>query len=115
MLADYEKGAITPEVSRAVIRRCRERGIPCVVDPKKADFSAYSRATVVTPNLMEAERAAGGRCTGMRRSPAPPTSCRKATSGSDAMLITRGPEGMTLSTAGRRSLHIPARSATWPT
>ena len=35
VLADYEKGAITPAVARAVIDRCRQRGIPCVVDPKK--------------------------------------------------------------------------------
>ena len=59
VLADYEKGVITPAVSRAIIDRCRQRGIPCVVDPKKIDFAPYARATVVTPNLLEAERAAG--------------------------------------------------------
>ena len=59
VLADYEKGVISPALARAVIDRCRERGIPCVVDPKKVDFAAYARATVVTPNLPEAERAAG--------------------------------------------------------
>ena len=53
------RGSITPALARAVIDRCRQRGIPCVVDPKKADFAAYARATVVTPNLLEAERAAG--------------------------------------------------------
>jgi D-beta-D-heptose 7-phosphate kinase/D-beta-D-heptose 1-phosphate adenosyltransferase len=51
VLADYEKGAITRGVARVVIERCRERGIPCVVDPKKPDFAAYARASVVTPNL----------------------------------------------------------------
>ena len=52
VLADYEKGAITPALARAVIDGCRQRGIPCVVDPKKVDFAAYARATVVTPNLL---------------------------------------------------------------
>jgi D-beta-D-heptose 7-phosphate kinase/D-beta-D-heptose 1-phosphate adenosyltransferase len=68
-----------------------------VVDPKKLDFSVYSRATVVTPNLPEAEQAAGG-----------PLADDEAVAGAadamrsrlelDAMLITRGAEGMTLST-----------------
>src|SRR5262249_12638433 len=59
VLADYEKGAVPPALARAVIDGCRRRGIPCVVDPKKVDFGAYARATVVTPNLPEAERTAG--------------------------------------------------------
>src|SRR5262245_60334469 len=42
VLADYEKGTITPKVARVLIRRCRDMGIPCVVDPKKADFATYS-------------------------------------------------------------------------
>jgi D-beta-D-heptose 7-phosphate kinase/D-beta-D-heptose 1-phosphate adenosyltransferase len=39
VLADYEKGVITPAVARAIIDRCRQRTIPCVVDPKKVDFT----------------------------------------------------------------------------
>ncbi|HZW34538.1 MAG TPA: PfkB family carbohydrate kinase, partial [Isosphaeraceae bacterium] len=31
VLADYEKGAVTAAAARAVIGRCRQRGIPCVV------------------------------------------------------------------------------------
>jgi D-beta-D-heptose 7-phosphate kinase / D-beta-D-heptose 1-phosphate adenosyltransferase len=107
VLADYEKGVITPEVAWAVIDRCRQRGIPCVVDPKKADFAAYARATVVTPNLPEAERAAG------RPLPDDEAVARAAAElrtslGLDAMLITRGPEGMTLSTSDGIT-HIPAQ------
>jgi D-beta-D-heptose 7-phosphate kinase / D-beta-D-heptose 1-phosphate adenosyltransferase len=107
VLADYEKGVITPAVARAVIDRCRQRGIPCVVDPKKADFAAYARATVVTPNLLEAERAAG------RPLPGDEAVARAAEElrgelGLDGMLITRGPEGMTLSTS-EGIVHIPAQ------
>jgi D-beta-D-heptose 7-phosphate kinase / D-beta-D-heptose 1-phosphate adenosyltransferase len=108
VLADYEKGAITPEVSRTVIRRCRERRIPCVVDPKKADFSVYSRATVVTPNLMEAERAVDRVLVGDEAVAHAADELRKST-GVDALVITRGPEGMSLSTADR-VLHIPAQT-----
>jgi D-beta-D-heptose 7-phosphate kinase / D-beta-D-heptose 1-phosphate adenosyltransferase len=107
VLADYEKGTITPELARGIIDRCRRRGIPCVVDPKKADFTAYARATVVTPNLLEAERAAG------RPLPEDNAVARaagelRAALGLDAMLITRGPEGMTLSSS-EGITHIPAQ------
>ena len=107
VLADYEKGAITPSVSRAVIDRCRSRGIPCVVDPKKPDFAAYSRATVVTPNLPEAERAAGHPLPDDAAVAAAGEALRTSL-GLDAMLITRGPEGMTLTTA-EESVHILAQ------
>lgn len=107
VLADYEKGAITPSVARAVIDRCRSRGIPCVVDPKKADFRVYAGATVVTPNLLEAERAAGRPLPDDASVAAAGNEMRVALQ-LDAMLITRGPEGMSLSTA-EGSVHIPAQ------
>jgi D-beta-D-heptose 7-phosphate kinase/D-beta-D-heptose 1-phosphate adenosyltransferase len=107
VLADYEKGALTPAVARAVIDACRRRGIPCVVDPKKLDFAAYARATVVTPNLLEAERAAGGPLHGDEAVARAAAAMRTAIE-LDAMLITRGPEGMTLSTP-EGIVHIPAQ------
>jgi D-beta-D-heptose 7-phosphate kinase / D-beta-D-heptose 1-phosphate adenosyltransferase len=107
VLADYEKGVITPRVSRTVIRRCRERGIPCVVDPKKADFAVYTRATVVTPNLLEAERAVGHPLAG-DESVARAADELRAALDLDALLITRGPEGMSLSVP-EGVTHIPAQ------
>jgi D-beta-D-heptose 7-phosphate kinase / D-beta-D-heptose 1-phosphate adenosyltransferase len=107
VLADYDKGVITPTVSRAIIDRCRQRGIPCVVDPKKIDLTPYSRATVVTPNLLEAERAAGHPLAG-DQAVARAADLMRTSLELDAMLITRGPEGMTLSTP-HGITHIPAQ------
>ncbi len=107
VIADYEKGAITPAVARAVIDECRRRGIPCVVDPKKVDFAPYARATVVTPNLLEAERTAGRPLAG-DGAVARAAEELRVDLDLDAMLITRGPEGMTLSTP-RGITHIPAQ------
>jgi D-beta-D-heptose 7-phosphate kinase/D-beta-D-heptose 1-phosphate adenosyltransferase len=107
VLADYEKGVITPTVSRAIIDRCRQRGIPCVVDPKKVDLTPYSRATVVTPNLLEAERAAGHPLAD-DAAVARAADLMRTSLELDAMLITRGPEGMTLSTP-HGITHIPAQ------
>ncbi|MSR28564.1 MAG: D-glycero-beta-D-manno-heptose 1-phosphate adenylyltransferase [Phycisphaerales bacterium] len=59
-LEDYRKGVCTPELCAAVIKACREQGIPVLVDPAPiADFSRYAGATAITPNRSEAERATG--------------------------------------------------------
>ena len=107
VLADYDKGAITRPLARAVIDRCREQGIPCVVDPKKLDFAVYARATVVTPNLLEASQAAGEPLPGDEAVARAATEMRVALA-LDAMLITRSADGMTLSTA-EGITHIPAQ------
>jgi D-beta-D-heptose 7-phosphate kinase/D-beta-D-heptose 1-phosphate adenosyltransferase len=107
VIADYEKGAITPAVARVIIDECRRRSIPCVVDPKKVDFTAYARATVVTPNWLEAERTAGRPLADDAAVARAAEEMRVALE-LNAMLITRGPEGMTLSTP-RGITHIPAQ------
>jgi len=107
VLADYEKGVITATVARAIIDCCRQRGIPCVVDPKKLDFTVYARATVVTPNLMEAERAVGRPLAGDEEVGHAADELR-STFDLEAALITRGPEGMTLATP-ERIAHISAQ------
>ncbi len=107
VLADYEKGVVTPAVARAVIDCCRRRGIPCLVDPKKTDFVAYAGATVVTPNLMEAERAVGRPLVGNEAVGRAAAELR-STLDLDAMLITRGSAGMTLSGPDGIT-HIPAQ------
>lgn len=59
-LEDYNKGVCTPEVCQAVIRLCRERGVPVLVDPARIDdYAKYRGATAITPNRTEAELATG--------------------------------------------------------
>jgi len=99
VLADYEKGAITPGVARAVIAACRRHGVPCVVDPKKADFAPYAGATIVTPNLLEAERTVGRPLPDDEEAGRAAEELRRALN-LDAMLVTRGPQGMTLASEG---------------
>lgn len=59
MVCDYAKGLLTPTVLAAVIEAARSAGKPVCVDPKRADFSWYRAATVITPNLLEASLASG--------------------------------------------------------
>ncbi len=108
VLADYDKGVVTPRTARATIAECRRLGVPCVVDPKKLDFAPYAGATVVTPNLLEAERALGRPLTDDEEAGRGAAELRAAL-GTDAMLVTRGPQGMTLASAATVR-HVPSRT-----
>jgi D-beta-D-heptose 7-phosphate kinase / D-beta-D-heptose 1-phosphate adenosyltransferase len=59
VLSDYAKGALSAELCERVIRVARRAGVPVLVDPKSPDFSKYSGATTVCPNLGELAQAAG--------------------------------------------------------
>ncbi|MBT8108420.1 MAG: bifunctional D-glycero-beta-D-manno-heptose-7-phosphate kinase/D-glycero-beta-D-manno-heptose 1-phosphate adenylyltransferase HldE [Gammaproteobacteria bacterium] len=59
VLSDYGKGALSDVA--AMIRVCREAGVPVLVDPKGTDFGRYRGATIMTPNQSEFE-AVAGRC-----------------------------------------------------
>jgi D-beta-D-heptose 7-phosphate kinase/D-beta-D-heptose 1-phosphate adenosyltransferase len=59
ILSDYAKGALTDVVCAAVIRVARAAGVPVLADPKTPDFSKYSGATTVCPNLGELSLATG--------------------------------------------------------
>jgi D-beta-D-heptose 7-phosphate kinase/D-beta-D-heptose 1-phosphate adenosyltransferase len=59
ILSDYAKGALNAQLCDAVIRAARAAGLPVFVDPKTPDFSKYSGATTVCPNLGELAAATG--------------------------------------------------------
>ena len=59
IISDYGKGFCAPELCRQVIGLCGDRGIKVFVDPKCRDWSRYSGAFLVTPNLRELSQAAG--------------------------------------------------------
>jgi ADP-L-glycero-D-manno-heptose-6-epimerase len=59
VLSDYLKGALHPSLIRKAIFAAASLQIPVIVDPKGSDFSRYSGATVITPNLEELGVAVG--------------------------------------------------------
>lgn len=59
VLSDYAKGALSNELCHAVIDAARRQGKPVLADPKTRDFSKYSGATTVCPNLSELSAATG--------------------------------------------------------
>jgi len=65
VISDYNKGVLTPRLTRDVIRLARRRKVPVVVDPIKGeDYGKYRRATLLTPNRTETQLASGVPLTG---------------------------------------------------
>jgi D-beta-D-heptose 7-phosphate kinase/D-beta-D-heptose 1-phosphate adenosyltransferase len=57
ILTDYAKGVLSERVCQAVIRAAA--GKPIIVDPKGSNWERYRGATVVKPNIKEAEAIGG--------------------------------------------------------
>jgi len=57
VLSDYGKGILTD--AAWFITESRKKNIPVIIDPKSLDFSIYSGASIVTPNMREFEAIVG--------------------------------------------------------
>jgi rfaE bifunctional protein kinase chain/domain len=91
---------------KSVVSFARRRGVPVLVDPKVAHFGLYRRVSLVTPNQLEAEQATGVRIRGEADVLAAGERILRRLR-CDAVLVTRGENGMSLFEPGRRPLHIP--------
>lgn len=112
VLSDYGKGMLTKEVLETTIAAGRARGIPVLVDPKGADFTKYSGATLVTPNRKEAELALGHKIASLDHLPeAADELIRMANL--DMTLITLSAEGIYFRT--KATDDAPARDGRIPT
>lgn len=106
ILSDYGKGGLR-EVS-TLIGLARREGKPVVVDPKGSDFRKYRGATLMTPNRSEFE-AVVGRCR---------NDAELVERGMilleelalNALLVTRGEQGMTLLQHQHPALHLPTHA-----
>jgi len=95
IISDYGKGSVTPDLCREMISLARSRELPVFVDPKPEHAAICDQATVVTPNLQEAEKMAG---MPMRNSREIEMGGRRLLEmfGCDYLLVTRGAQGMTI-------------------
>ena len=115
VLSDYAKGVVTAKICQAVIAAAAERGVPVVVDPKGADFAKYTGATVVTPNLNEAKVAASAfdaRFHGLDESGFSVDDIAEVIMKrcNASLLITRGPDGMSLFERAKKPVTIKSRA-----
>jgi D-beta-D-heptose 7-phosphate kinase / D-beta-D-heptose 1-phosphate adenosyltransferase len=103
ILSDYKKGTLANP--KTFIQLAREAKVPVLVDPKGSDFSLYNYATIITPNLKEFE-AVVGPCKS-EQDILEKGRALLATHHIDALLVTRGEDGMTLIEA-ENTTHLPA-------
>jgi len=106
VLSDYGKGVLT-KVDK-LITLGRSKNIPIIVDPKGSDFEKYRGVTLITPNLSEFESVVG-HCHNEDTLVAKGKGLLRQLE-LEALLITRGENGMTLLRPDAPELHLPARA-----
>lgn len=105
IISDYGKGVIHPDLLGALIAAWRDAGKPVLVDPHVGHFKWYRGATVVTPNMKEAASYFGGTVAAADLFATRASQMRKELQ-FEALLITRGEEGMSLF-EGDEHIHFP--------
>lgn len=95
LCSDYLKGVLTARVLQAAFQAGRDEGVPVIVAPKDQDARKYEGASILMPNLKELSRLVGTPVAGDAWLTAS-ASCLAGKLGFEALLVTRGSEGMTL-------------------
>ncbi len=109
IISDYLKGVVTKNILKQIIALGKQYNRPVIIDPKGLDFTKYRGASIITPNLKEASYATQLELNS-------DTDVLKAASilldllKLEAVLITRGKDGLTLLEQGKSACHIPTRA-----
>lgn len=107
VVADYDKGALSPPLIRHVLAAAAAASLPVLVDPKRRNFFAYSGATIFKPNRPELEAALG-------EPPRPNDddwlAAARERVGCDHLLLTLGAAGMVLASPGSPMCRVTARA-----
>lgn len=109
IFSDYAKGLFSPHLLQSLIQEARAHNIPVLIDPKGHDYTKYKGATLLTPNHHELASAAHVAI----KNPEDVVSVAKNMLQKcelNAMIITRGPEGMTLVETSGTVEHLPTQA-----
>lgn len=104
ILSDYAKGYLA--YVQDLIKSARQLDKPVFVDPKSTDFRIYQGATLLTPNRREFE-AVVGVCDNEKEIQKKGLKLLKACN-MEALLVTRGEQGMTLIQRDQSKVDFPA-------
>jgi D-beta-D-heptose 7-phosphate kinase/D-beta-D-heptose 1-phosphate adenosyltransferase len=106
VISDYGKGVVHEALLGNLAQLARENHLVSVIDPKKENYSRYAFPTLVTPNKDEASQASG---VAIHDDASLVVAGRKLVKmwQAKAVLITRGPDGMSLFRSGGAITHFP--------
>ena len=105
VVSDYAKGVITPKLFKRILAS----GKRLIVDPKSSDFSIYSGAFLVTPNLKELCEACGASSIPLNEVEQETRKLMQNCS-IENILVTLGADGMMLVEGNGSSTHIHTRA-----
>jgi D-beta-D-heptose 7-phosphate kinase/D-beta-D-heptose 1-phosphate adenosyltransferase len=106
VISDYGKGVVHEAFLDSLAEIAGRKRLVSVIDPKRENYGRYRRATLVTPNKDEAGEASG---VPIRDESTLVAAGEKLVAmwRAEAVLITRGPEGMSLFRPHRPVRHFP--------
>lgn len=106
LVSDYGFGLLTPALVATAVAWARARGVPVTVDSRHALLGCKGM-TAVTPNEPEVEAALGVAIGHDRERLEQAGRLLLRRLGAEAVLVTRGSDGMTLFEPGRPAVHVP--------
>ncbi len=107
--SDYGKGVLGSDLIAGITKAAGKHGKMVIADPKGSDYSKYKGINIITPNKKEASEASGIEINdenGVK------TAARRLFNifKGDALLITRGAEGMSLFQGNGKVTDIPTEA-----
>ncbi len=106
VFSDYNKGTLSDV--QEMIQLVRQLGKLAIVDPKGSEFKQYRGATLITPNRLEFEAVVGD-CINDATLASKGQALREELE-FDALLVTRGEDGMSLIREGEELFHLPTHA-----
>jgi D-beta-D-heptose 7-phosphate kinase/D-beta-D-heptose 1-phosphate adenosyltransferase len=106
IVSDYGKGVITARSLERALGAARARSLHVSVDPKESHIDAYRGVGILTPNQYEAGGVMGRRIVDETSLMEVGWGLQKRLDAS-AVLVTRGPDGMSLFEKSGRYTHLP--------
>ncbi len=106
ILEDYNKGLLTPNLIRSIIKTARQNNTIVCVDPKFKNFYEYEDCTLFKPNILELQKNSG--------IPIESEQTMDMAAGivqekirCEHLIVTRGEKGLSLYTKDRQRVDIP--------
>ncbi len=105
ILEDYGKGVLSKNIASGIMKECTERKLPVAVDPK-IDIAPFRGASLLKPNLAEAEALTGIRVRTDADLDRVGQQLQRRCGGGD-VIITRGSKGMSLFDQSGERMDVP--------